>query len=75
MTEHPQDQNEAAGGASDVDRRVMPPAHYESSSRTITHCQADCDGDCVWAGCPQVRDNEPRTTGRHCPLDDGAEPD
>lgn len=32
-------------------------------------CRADSDGDCVWAQCPQNRDNEPPKTGRHCPLD------
>lgn len=32
-------------------------------------CKADRDGDCDWALCPQVRDNEPQSTGRHCPLD------
>lgn len=32
------------------------------------------DGDCTWTGCPQVRDSEPRATGRHCPLDDGKDP-
>lgn len=32
-------------------------------------CQADRDGDCVWTGCPQLRDNEPSSSGRHCPLD------
>ncbi len=32
-------------------------------------CHSDDDGDCVWAECPQLRDNEPRATGRHCPRD------
>jgi hypothetical protein len=32
-------------------------------------CHADCDGDCIWTQCPQTRDNEPATFGRHCPLD------
>ena len=32
-------------------------------------CHAHKDGDCTWEGCPQLRDNEPDTTGRHCPLD------
>lgn len=34
-----------------------------------TDCQADCDGDCYWKDCPQLRDKEPFTSGRHCPLD------
>lgn len=32
-------------------------------------CQADRDGDCVHSQCPQLRDGEPKATGRHCPLD------
>lgn len=31
-------------------------------------CHAGMDGDCFWKECPQNRDNEPATTGRHCPL-------
>jgi len=30
---------------------------------------SDCDGDCTWAECPQLRDGEPAKTGRHCPRD------
>jgi hypothetical protein len=26
------------------------------------------DGECTWAGCPQMRDGEPLHSGRHCPL-------
>lgn len=33
------------------------------------HCQAGSDGDCLWPHCPQVRDDEPAKTGRHCPID------
>jgi len=32
-------------------------------------CHADRDGDCSWRECPQLRDGEPKKTGRHCPLD------
>lgn len=32
-------------------------------------CHADSDGDCEWSECPQLRDGEPKATGRHCPLD------
>jgi hypothetical protein len=35
------------------------------------HCMANRDGDCDWSGCPQIRDGEPRKTGRHCPRDAG----
>lgn len=31
-------------------------------------CHANREGDCEWKDCPQIRDNEPATTGRHCPL-------
>lgn len=31
-------------------------------------CHSDNDGECEWEGCPQLRDGEPRSTGRHCPL-------
>jgi len=37
----------------------------------LTHCAAGRDGECGNAQCPQLRDNEPSTTGRHCPLDSG----
>lgn len=39
------------------------------AAAAITKCQADRDGDCAHAQCPQHRDNEPCTTGRPCPLD------
>ena len=29
------------------------------------------DGDCYWEKCPQLRDGEPKATGRHCPRDTG----
>jgi hypothetical protein len=32
-------------------------------------CHAGRDGECVWKKCPQNRDNEPRKSGRHCPID------
>jgi transcriptional regulator with XRE-family HTH domain len=36
-------------------------------------CHADRDGDCRWAECPQLRDDEPATSSRHCPLDTAEE--
>jgi len=33
------------------------------------HCHADRDGACDWTHCPQIKDNEPRASGRHCPRD------
>ena len=32
-------------------------------------CQAGRDGDCIAPQCPQLRDGEPKASGRHCPLD------
>jgi hypothetical protein len=32
-------------------------------------CHAGRDGDCCWEKCPQIRDKEPKSTGRHCILD------
>lgn len=32
-------------------------------------CHAGNDGDCSWSACPQLRDGEPASSGRHCPLD------
>lgn len=50
-----------------------PPSSREETrpafTRNPTGCAADRDGDCSWAGCPQLRDNEPTATGRHCPRD------
>lgn len=34
-----------------------------------TQCHADPQGECNWLQCPQLRDCEPITTGRACPLD------
>ena len=32
-------------------------------------CHAQKDGECEYSACPQVRDQEPVRSGRHCPLD------
>lgn len=37
------------------------------------HCRSAKDGDCSWERCPQLHDNEPEVSGRHCPLDTSAE--
>ena len=53
-----------------VSWRVVEKFPLESKdSDSGKHCHADSDGDCEWANCPQLRDGEPRATGRHCPLD------
>jgi len=35
----------------------------------LTSCAAGKDGECAHKHCPQLRDNEPHKSGRHCPLD------
>jgi len=52
-----------------------PEQVYSPSRHRMTRCQSDDDGYCDWPGCPQVRDKEPDTTGRHCPLDKEIEDD
>lgn len=42
---------------------------YDMQGRYMTRCHADCDGECDWSECPQIRDGEPHKSGRHCPLD------
>lgn len=32
------------------------------------HCRAARDGECFWEKCPQIRDGEPKRSGRSCPL-------
>jgi len=47
---------------------VTDPAHqyyYGEGSQ----CHGHEDGECSWKDCPQLRDNEPHKSGRHCPLD------
>lgn len=46
-----------------------PKPRFNMQGRYMTRCQADDDDDCQWEGCPQLRDNEPYKSGRHCPLD------
>lgn len=36
----------------------------------LERCHAARDGECSAKSCPQRRDREPETSGRHCPLDD-----
>ncbi|CNI96182.1 hypothetical protein [Yersinia intermedia] len=39
------------------------------SENPLERCAAGRDGECHHKGCPQLRDNEPMATGRHCPID------
>ncbi|CNI38098.1 ead/Ea22-like family protein [Yersinia mollaretii] len=38
--------------------------------KPLERCAAARDGECSHKDCPQLRDNEPMATGRHCPIDD-----
>ncbi len=55
--------------ADDKPKPEQPPYRFDMQRRVMTRCQSDDDGDCQWKDCPQLRDDEPKTTGRHCPLD------
>lgn len=35
----------------------------------LKRCAAGMDGECCHELCPQIRDGEPKRSGRHCPLD------
>lgn len=48
---------------------VAVAAHDRDARLGTGACHSDCDGDCVWRECPQLRDNEPAKSGRHCPYD------
>ncbi|HHG9944636.1 TPA: hypothetical protein ACPZLH_002477 [Yersinia enterocolitica] len=37
--------------------------------KPLERCAAARDGECSHKDCPQLRDNEPMATGRHCPID------
>lgn len=48
------------------------PQQVESlAPQPLTSCAAARDGECHHKLCPQIRDNEPYVSGRHCPLDHG----
>jgi hypothetical protein len=46
----------------------------DEQRRLSGRCQAARDGDCFFSGCPQLRDDEPNKSGRHCPLDKADQP-
>lgn len=48
---------------------AVPEPNYCAASHRMTFCRGDDDGDCDYSGCPQLRDGEPRKSGRHCPYD------
>jgi hypothetical protein len=56
-------------------KRATHTAAQAATDKPLTCCAAARDGDCSHKQCPQLRDNEPRATGRHCPLDNDNEAD
>ncbi|UCF25211.1 MAG: hypothetical protein JSV72_07345 [Ralstonia sp.] len=52
---------------------AQPPAMTGSGKPetpiSLKRCAAGQDGECCHALCPQIRDGEPKRSGRHCPLD------
>lgn len=63
------------GAAVPMDMLNVPPASTASDEGEPPCCQADRDGDCTHKSCPQLRDGEPRRSGRHCPLDRSGDDD
>lgn len=49
---------------------MIPFGHPLQKAYQPRRCRAHADGDCTWSECPQLRDDEPHRTGRHCPLDE-----
>ena len=51
------------------DDRAATTASHNTKPAALSRCAAGRDGECGHAQCPQLRDDEPHTTGRHCPLE------
>lgn len=41
---------------------------FAESYDPVGECHSGRDGECGWKDCPQIRDGEPKKTGRSCPL-------
>lgn len=48
--------------------RLIIPARQLARDGETTTCHAGRDGECGWWLCPQLRDDEPQTSDRPCPL-------
>jgi hypothetical protein len=61
-----------AGGESDTVSDWFTQSWQDAADRDTggESCHAHRDGECLWERCPQIRDGEPKASGRHCPLDD-----
>lgn len=73
IAEHEREQTAVAIGV----RPMLPPQIIEPTARGYERvnrcandigCHAGTDGDCYWSECPQIKDGEPRKSGRSCPL-------
>lgn len=53
--------------------KPIPKSAQMSLELPLTRCAASRDGECTHKQCPQLRDNEPHKSGRHCPLYKSAE--
>jgi len=47
--------------------------HFADYKKKEERCHSDRDGECESTKCPQLEDNEPSNSGRHCPLDNQEE--
>ena len=56
-------------------RRDMATNGGPADPKPLVLCAAASDGECNHPECPQLRDNEPEATGRHCPLDTWDDPE
>lgn len=57
--------------ASYEERRAVMLKQFDADNPQLAgkRCHGASDGECIWKSCPQLRDDEPHKTGRHCPLD------
>ncbi|HDL7826284.1 TPA: hypothetical protein PXP39_004220 [Yersinia enterocolitica] len=62
------EQNIKAAGFT-VEGDITPIVIEPAPAEPLKRCAAARDGECHHAECPQLRDNEPKATGRHCPID------
>ncbi len=72
VTVHEPTEQDIADRVMRIDVTVPRPALKITVPRPyLTDCAAARDGECNDPRCPQLRDNEPYASGRHCPLDHG----
>ncbi|MDN2486404.1 hypothetical protein MML63_12295 [Kosakonia sacchari] len=72
MVDHSGDSNnmvEPVKAATDNTSRQFESVAVGTKSEGLQRCAASRDGECHHTQCPQLRDNEPATSGRHCPID------